>query len=456
MRILFFLQPGGNSRSIFLDMIRGFQAAGHESVIMELAPVWAAYQQAGPNQAAAMSDVTRQVAAVMTEQNIDAAACMWGNALTTLMHGMNNGRPETVFDSLNVPLLCYWLDAPHWAQGGSMHAAFGSPILRSPVLLNTINNVATAQEMRDILGFGRVVTLPYAVDPEIFAPREGAKEFDLVASIGPGDPAPTPLALGLLDDDDPPLSALREEAALAIASALPGLTADRADAELILPVLNALLAAQRLDRHESMITRLRKLVTSDAAKPEGERSLAEGVAALVADPTLYVRATGLIRGVESMRRAFIISWLSRRFSMLTFGAGDLSAWGCKATHLGEVPYDQMAAAYSRGRLGLNVMRWQDDEGLNLKPFEISASGIACLCGQREGAESAFNAETEIAFFDGPAHAAKLARELLDDEPRRTAMATAARSRILKEHTWKHRATQLAAELQAARASRWSL
>lgn len=40
MRILFLTHPGANSRDIFFDIIEGYQDAGHDVFILELAPLW--------------------------------------------------------------------------------------------------------------------------------------------------------------------------------------------------------------------------------------------------------------------------------------------------------------------------------------------------------------------------------------------------------------------------------
>ena len=103
--------------------------------------------------------------------------------------------------------------------------------------------------------------------------------------------------------------------------------------------------------------------------------------------------------------------------------------------IGPVPYDAMSGVYARGRLALNVMRWQDDVGLNLKPLEITASGVPCLCERRAGLDGLFEIGTEIESFDSPATLARTARVLLADEDRRVALAEAGRARTVRDHTW---------------------
>jgi spore maturation protein CgeB len=139
--------------------------------------------------------------------------------------------------------------------------------------------------------------------------------------------------------------------------------------------------------------------------------------------------------VERLERAFTITYLSRRFRCAVFGSGDYSAWGCTAHRFGELAYDDQAKAYARGRIGLNVGRWQDDQGLNLKPLEISASGCACLCAWRTGFDEMFADGKEAASFRTPAQAALTARELLESPSRLAAMADAGCARTRRDHTW---------------------
>ncbi len=432
MRFLCFLQPGTNSRSIFRDMIVGFQRAGHEALIVELAPIWDQYAKAGANKPAAMSAVTAEIARTVKSRRVDAALCMWGNALTTLMHMTDGaGTPRTVFDEIGVPLVCYWLDAPHWAQGESLHDVFGSPIFRGPSMRHIINNPGTAREMTDVLGFGRTLALPYGVDERVFSPRASTEpRYDLVAALGPGDPAPSPQVLAMLESDEPPVDELRRAAARRVAAALEKLIAEHPQRGLIHPVLEALLRSQIEHRHEPMFCRLQRF---DPA----------GVAALVSHPRLYVRATMLVRAVEACERAFSISWLSRRFRVATFGSGDLGPWQCRATHLGELAYEAMADAYASGKAGLSVMRWQDDVGLNIKPFEISACARPCLCARRSGVDDLFRDGQEILVFDSLPHAAERLRSVCDSSATRHELGGRARARVEREHTWFARAGAIA-------------
>jgi spore maturation protein CgeB len=171
------------------------------------------------------------------------------------------------------------------------------------------------------------------------------------------------------------------------------------------------------------------------ARFRADATLDPAIDHLLSTPTLFIDATMRTRAVERAERAFTISWLSRRFSCATFGPADFSAWACRARAFGPVAYEDQPRLYSRGRFGLNVMRWQDDAGLNLKCYEITASGAACLLARRPGLEELFDPHSEVAAFDSPRHAATLARELLDSPRRLQALAESGRARTLRDHTW---------------------
>lgn len=444
MRVLFFLQPGTNSRRIFQDMIRGFERAGHEADILELAPIWRAYDEPGAEKAKLMSGVTARVREAIRQRGVDLTVGMWGNALTTFMNTLHEGVPRTVFDVIGVPHLLFWLDAPHWAQGGSGLPLFKTPILSGPMLTHLINNPATAAEMTSVLGFGRTVAEPYAIDEEIFRPvgNNSEAEFDIVVCVGPGDPTPTELALRELESDDPDVGALRREAAQRVKAELDTIAsqarlADDAARDELRAGLAALLQSQIESRHVPVLDRLRAIAASGASGPA-----ARGSAILLADPRLYVRATMVVRGVESWERPFTAAYLSRRVRCAVFGENNLASWGFRGESLGSPPHEGQSHTYARGRIGLNLMRWQDDAGLNLKPYEISASGVACLCVRRAWLDRSFVEGREIQTFDGPREALERARALLEDGSARAAIAAAGLQRTRSEHTWKRRAAEI--------------
>ncbi len=420
------------------DLMRGFASAGHEVLTLEVGEVWQACERSPSQRCAIMSRASEQLAKIVRRERIEGTFGMWANGLTTYMHGMRNGEPATVFDLIGVPHVCYWLDAPQWAHSGAMQAYYRHALIASPMLTHVINNEATAEEMRRVLGYGRTIAQAYGVDAEVFHPVEGVTvEYDVVASFGPGDPMPSEVALRELASREPEYEAVRRDQAARLKIKL-GNEATRAVPEMetaMRALVGRLIDWQVCDRHAAMLTRI------DAIVREGGE-MARAAERLMSDPRLFVLVTMGVRRVEAMERAFTLCLLANRFRVAVFGKSDLLAWGCKAMHMGELAYDQMSAAYARGRVGLNVMRWQDDAGINLKPLEIVASGVACASVRRVGLDGVLQPTTEVDIFDGPSGALACVDHLLSDASRREALARRARDRVEREHTWASRARSL--------------
>ena len=73
--------------------------------------------------------------------------------------------------------------------------------------------------------------------------------------------------------------------------------------------------------------------------------------------------------------------------------------------------------------------------MNLKPFEITASGAACLCAWRAGFDDCFKKGEEAVSFRSPTEAAGKARELLESPATLAAIAERGHARTLADHTW---------------------
>lgn len=453
MNIVFFIQPGTNSRCTLIDLMRGFENAGHRVIPLELGPVWDVFNRAGQNQAMRaflVGQFTGMVRKMMADKSVDLSVAMWANALLTLSAagaaGDDQPRARSLFDLIGQKHLCYWLDAPHWAHEGQIVESADGPLgdlLRSPNIHHAINNSATAEEMRSVFGMKNVIQQPYGIDETVFRPHDVDKEFDIVMALGPGDGPPTRLMLEMLDTDEPDIATVRHEQAELVRRRVMTL-ADRfgTEADGARRLLEALVHSQLTDRHRPMLGRLRGLLREPACR------VAVGV--MLSDPRLFVDVTMQVRAMESWERAFTLTYLSRRYRCAVFGGGisGLDGWNADVVRLGPLSWPDQAAAYSRARLGLNVMRWQDDAGLNVKPYEITASGAACLCAQRAGIEDVFEPGREVAVFEGPAQAARLAGQLLADPYRLDEMARAGRARTLRDHTW----TSVARDLIVATAA----
>ncbi len=435
MRVLMMAHPGTNSRDILLDVESGFRQAGHEVIRWELEPMHRLLSQvAQPQGRSVLAAGIGEIARSLVEANgIDFTIAMWANGL--MLFGMSPGpsgtAPMSFFERTRIRHVLLWLDAPHWAQQGKMEPLFRSPVVAESRLFHVINNRGLAGEMRDVLGFGRVLARRYGVNPEVFKPWPGATpRHDIVFNLGPGDPAPTDTMVRALESDDPDLDAIRREAAAGARRRMGAAAAEAGGGDE--PGMDALLDAWIGSQIESPGTPVLDRLAAAVAQDPG---LAGAMRWLKKKPKAFVDIAECARSIERCRRAFTIAYLSKHFDCAVFGDDALEGWPHNAKRYGGVPYRELSKMYGMGRLALNTMRWQDDIGLNLKPFEITASGTACLCERRGGLEELFDIGTEIAAFGSPGEARRVAGELLASPEKLAAMAEAGRARTLRDHTW---------------------
>lgn len=447
MRILLYASEGTNSRSILLDVEAGFREAGHEVIRWEFGPIISRLQGlTDPAQRTVWASGVAELVRTLIESNgVELTVGMWANGL--LGSGLltqPDGSLRSFFSEIGVRHLMFWLDAPHWAHSGEIHKLFGRPLLREPELMSVVNNEGIAREMREVLGFGRTLAEPYGVNTRVFSPRAGvACEHDAVMNVGPGDPAPTERMLAELGSDDPDFGAIRAELAPSAAEEMLGLVGRAGLADTAMRgLIDAWVDAQLADPSVPLMDRLERIVEQDPA-------LSDACWRVRANPSLFVKLGAAARRIDGFRRAFTASWLSRRLDLAVFGADPLRGWPHDARLLGEMVYEDMPGAYARGRIGINVMRWQDDIGLNIKPLEICASGVACLCADRVGLGGLFEIGIEIESFGSPAEALERARGLLDDPERRAAMAEAGLARVRRDHTWARWASSVVAFAEGA-------
>ena len=141
-------------------------------------------------------------------------------------------------------------------------------------------------------------------------------------------------------------------------------------------------------------------------------ALAVAVDALIKDLAVYVKVTDTIRQIETWERPFMVAYLSRHVNCLRLGQQSYNAWGIEGDASGFVEYERQSEVYAKGRFALNVMRWQDDIGVNSKVFEITACGAACLQAYRGGIDELFEDGKEILVFKTPGEARQQLAEAL--------------------------------------------
>lgn len=434
--ILALIQPGTNSRDIFLDALAGFETAGHRVLRLDLGPIWQATSRGDGQsevQGALKGDFTQMLMDLVRSNRIDMAIGMWANVPMTFINPMLEGRASTVFDALGVPLVWWWLDAPHWAHNGVFVQHLRSDIVRGPTSHHIINNTGAAREMRECFGMGRVHSIPYGVDAQSFAGAGAQDEFEVVMCLGPGDPAPSSGMKKLVAGAELDWHSARRQIATELEGQIvAGFAGDAPVRDLIVE----LLRTQVERRHEPMLSRAEELAAASS-------QLRQGLETLMRTPALYIKVTDLVRSVERFERGVVAARLAQRFRMAAFGPGVAEwaeRWGVasKVKDLGTVDKNDQGKAYRSGCVAVNAMRWQDDVGVNIKPLEITASGVACVCARREGLGQLFDIGTEALQADSPDGVCEEVASLLADEAGRKALAAAGHRRTLRDHTWSTR------------------
>lgn len=424
-------------------MIDGFVRGGHRVTVFELAQLTDALRREPGSRGAILEQFARAVAGHIAQERVDVSVAMWANALTSLPAVQaEDGRVVSFFDALKSPHLCYWLDAPHWAAGGQWLGDARAGRMTGPMLFHAINNEGTADEMRRVLGMGQVRAVPYGVAPSQYGPPSEATvpTEDLIFFHGLGDPPPTPQMLAEVVRDEPDVEGVRAALARGV---LPALSEEVGDGALA----RALLDGQLGERDVPMLARLDAIARAHA-------SFSARIGALLGDAERFVRATALVRSIDGWHRSFVYCWLSRRFRCVHVGGQAMDAWPCEGAKL---PYiadvRRLGGVYARARVALSVMRWQDDVGVHIKPIEAACAGVPCLAMRRPGLDAILTPGSEVLVFDTLPEAARLLRGVLDDEPRRLRIASAARERTVREHSWQARVPEMLGWIGAA-TGRW--
>jgi hypothetical protein len=453
LRILALIPPGNYSRSIYADMLRGLELAGHTIILEDVSPYVSEHQRLAQGLKGVMSDELKRVRAfyashlvsLVTTYRCDLVVTLWIEPLMLLPWGQREGRIAGVFESMGVPTLHYWLDAPFWAYGGALLPLFDRERFTGPMHIHAVNNPGTAAEMRTVLNLHSVISAPYGVDHATFRPwDEIDTDFELMINTGPGDPPPSPRMLSELSRDDPDVEGIRNEEGDRARPRLIALLRDAGvEAQTAEGLGEAWVREQLRDPDRSMLDKFRAAIGARDGG-EVERVLLRSASA----PVTWARATALVRGCERWQRAFTTAYLSRRFRCVLVGGGahgmKTSGWPLRGPCAGEVAYHELSAWYSRAHAALNVMRYHDDIGMNIRGLEASASGALVIERARSGLLERFTPGEQVLSFTRPGEAAHLLRDVLDEPDRLAHIAAGGRSRTLREHTWERRGGSLAA------------
>jgi spore maturation protein CgeB len=140
-------------------------------------------------------------------------------------------------------------------------------------------------------------------------------------------------------------------------------------------------------------------------------------------------------------------WPEGRFTVAGPQFPDSIPWPENVQRIEHLPPGEHPGFYNAQRFTLNVTRadmvrcgWSP----SVRLFEAAACGIPIISDAWEGLSDFFTPGEEILVSRGPRDTLALLREL--SEPERQAIGRRARSRVLRQHTARHRALQLAGYL----------
>ncbi|MBG0775092.1 MAG: glycosyltransferase [Desulfovibrionaceae bacterium] len=112
-------------------------------------------------------------------------------------------------------------------------------------------------------------------------------------------------------------------------------------------------------------------------------------------------------------------------------------------------YTALPSFYPLHEINFNCTSKQMKGAVNQRVFDVPATGAFLLTDWREQMENLFEPGREIAFFREPGEVGELVRFYLDNPAARRAIVSAARRRVLAEHTYEHRVRTLLETMRAA-------
>ncbi len=117
----------------------------------------------------------------------------------------------------------------------------------------------------------------------------------------------------------------------------------------------------------------------------------------------------------------------------------------KAKMIGDLSYSEWRRFCCRSRINLNITRWSHTNiyaSSTSRPFELAAFGSCIVSQPYNGIEEWFEVGEELFVVNNENEAIELYMRLLDSEGEREKVGNKARERVLRDHTFKHRAVYL--------------
>lgn len=150
--------------------------------------------------------------------------------------------------------------------------------------------------------------------------------------------------------------------------------------------------------------------------------------------------------IDAMLRDASRALPDRRFAVRGTNLGDLG----QVEMLPYLSFSKLREYACRSKLNLVITRKAHASvfaSSSSRPFELASLGACMVCSPYEGIETWFEPEKELIIVHSAEEAIERYTWLLQHDEARRSIGQAARERLLKEHTFQHRARQLVATIQ---------
>lgn len=124
-----------------------------------------------------------------------------------------------------------------------------------------------------------------------------------------------------------------------------------------------------------------------------------------------------------------------------------------ANLIGDLSFSNYRNFCCRSKMCLNITRWSHTSifaSSTARPFELAAFGACIVSQPYNGIEEWFEEKKELVIAHTENEVLPIYQELLDSDNEREKIGERARSRILKDHTYKNRAEELISVLKACK------
>jgi spore maturation protein CgeB len=127
----------------------------------------------------------------------------------------------------------------------------------------------------------------------------------------------------------------------------------------------------------------------------------------------------------------------------------------RAEAVGAVPYSEFGRFVSRSIINLNITRRSHATvyaSATARPFELAAFGACIVSQPYDGMQEWFSVGRELLVAGSAVEAEEVYAQLLDDREAAEGFGRRARERVLKEHTFHHRAREVTAAIRSGSSS----